>query len=184
MIKQINLSGSKVTCEIKKNCRAKRIGITVFPGGKLKLTVPWPVSIKRAEAFLSENASWVLKNLAKAKLLPKASRKRDEYKKIKHSAEEIIKKRVFEINQFYKFNFGRIAIRNQGTLWGSCSSNGNLNFNYKLALLPRKYTDYVIIHELCHLREMNHSQRFWNLVEKKVPDYKIIRKELRKLSIF
>jgi predicted metal-dependent hydrolase len=72
-----------------------------------------------------------------------------------------------------------IRIRNQTSLWGSCTRTGNLQFNYKLVYLPKRSVDYIVVHELCHLKEHNHSQRFWKLVEKMIPDYKQIRRSLR-----
>lgn len=78
---------------------------------------------------------------------------------------------------------GRIAIRNTRSRWGSCSSKGNLNFSYRLSLLPAHLSDYVIIHEVCHLREFNHSSRFWDLVALTAPDFDKHREELKKHSL-
>ena len=75
--------------------------------------------------------------------------------------------------------YGRITIRSQKTRWGSCSSGGNLNFNCRLMKAPTSVLDYVIVHELCHRLEMNHSSRFWALVEQVMPDYRVHRKWLR-----
>jgi len=74
---------------------------------------------------------------------------------------------------------GKIAIRNQRSRWGSCSKKGNLNFNYKLVFLPPEVRDYVIVHELCHIKEFNHAKPFWALVAETVPEYKALRKQLR-----
>jgi len=74
---------------------------------------------------------------------------------------------------------GRVAIREQKTRWGSCSVKGNLNFNWKLIMAPPPVLDYVVIHELCHLWEFNHSPRFWTLVEKQMPDYRVWKKWLK-----
>ena len=74
---------------------------------------------------------------------------------------------------------GRITIREQKTRWGSCSSRGNLNFNWKLIMAPPQVLDYVVIHELCHLHEFNHSPRFWSLVERQMPDYEVWKKWLK-----
>jgi len=128
---------------------------------------------------------YFLKNLQKPRRRKRASSslERKKYLKFKESAEILIRKRVLEINEFYQFPFGKITIRNQKTRWGSCSKSGNLNFNYKIALLPRLYMDYVISHELCHLKEFNHSKNFWDLVEKTIPDYRKIRKTIRRLNI-
>jgi hypothetical protein len=67
--------------------------------------------------------------------------------------------------------------------WGSCSKKGNLNFNYKIALLPQRHSDYVIVHELCHLREFNHSKKFWDLVEQAVPNHRALRTELKRAGV-
>lgn len=75
--------------------------------------------------------------------------------------------------------YNRIAIRAQHTRWGSCSGKGNLNFNCLLALVPAEVLDYTVVHELCHLKEMNHSPKFWGEVEKILPDYKQCRKWLK-----
>ena len=75
------------------------------------------------------------------------------------------------------------SMRNQKTRWGSCSSNGNLNFNNRLLFVPEELVDYVVVHELAHRKEMNHSNAFWNVVEKYMPDYKECRKKLREYHI-
>ena len=110
----------------------------------------------------------------------KKRRVNKKYKKNKDKALSIVKDRIEYFNNFYNFKWNRIVIRNQKTRWGSCSRKGNLNFNYKIALLPPKSADYIIVHELCHLGEFNHSQKFWDLVAKTIPDYLVIRKDLRK----
>ena len=79
--------------------------------------------------------------------------------------------------------YGRISMRNQKTRWGSCSSNGNLNFNNRLLFVPKELVDYVVVHELSHRKEMIHSNAFSNVVEKNMPDYKERRKKLREYHI-
>lgn len=76
--------------------------------------------------------------------------------------------------------FGRVTVRDQRTRWASCSREGNLSFNWRLALAPAETLDYVVIHELAHRLEMNHSRRFWTHVAKHCPDHKVHRKWLRK----
>jgi hypothetical protein len=104
-----------------------------------------------------------------------------DYPKLKKTALELAQKKVLQFNQWYNLPYRRISIRNQKTRWGSCSKAGNLNYNYKIALLPEKLADYIIVHELCHLKEFNHSRKFWDLVAQTLPDYKERRKEIKKL---
>lgn len=103
---------------------------------------------------------------------------RAAYKKHKESARALVHKKLTEHNAHYALTFGKIAIRNQRTRWGSCSKNGNLNFHYRIVELPEHLADYIIVHELCHLAEFNHSKRFWGLVAQKIPDHKAARKAL------
>lgn len=101
----------------------------------------------------------------------------------KEKARIHIQNRLAYWNTFYNFQYGRIAIRNQTSRWGSCSKKGNLNFNYRIIFLSEALMDYVIVHELCHLKEFNHSQNFWNLVAQAMPAYKKLRSELRSINI-
>lgn len=103
-----------------------------------------------------------------------------QYLKYKEVARGIVHRKLEEFNKIYNFKYNKISIKNQKTRWGSCSRSGNINFNYKIALLSDRLADYIIVHELCHLGEFNHSKNFWNLVEKTIPDYEQRREELRK----
>ena len=94
-----------------------------------------------------------------------------------------VENRLSYINKFYNFKINRIVIKNQTTRWGSCSSKGNLNFNYKIIYLKPHLADYLVVHELCHLGELNHSKRFWALVSKTIPNYVKISKELKRTHI-
>jgi predicted metal-dependent hydrolase len=101
----------------------------------------------------------------------------------KEYARAFILARLAHWHAVYGYAYGRVAIRNQSSRWGSCSKKGNLNFNYRIALLSPELMDYVIVHELCHLKEFNHSQNFWNLVAREIPEYKKIRNELRMIAL-
>ena len=111
---------------------------------------------------------------------PKNNKKYLEYKEV---ARELVNSRLKFWNEHYKLKYGRVSIRNQRSRWGSCSSKRNLNFNYKITLLPSHLADYVIIHELCHLKVFNHSQTFWDLVAEKAPNYLELVSELKKTRI-
>ena len=95
----------------------------------------------------------------------------------------VIEAKLLQFNSYYNFKYNKISIRHQKTRWGSCSSDGNLSFNCKLACLSNDLQEYVVAHELCHLQEMNHSKDFWALVEKTVPNYKELRAQLKNINI-
>lgn len=102
------------------------------------------------------------------------------YKIHKPAAQALAEQKVAQWNQLYNFPVGRVSIKNARTRWGSCSAKGNLNFNYKIALLPEHLADYLVVHELCHIGQFNHSQAFWDLVAQAVPEYRERRAELKK----
>lgn len=115
----------------------------------------------------------------------KRSRRRSaskHYMEYKELARAIIHERLVVYSGHYELTYNRVAIRNQRTCWGSCSEYKNLNFNYKIIFLPEMLMDYVIVHELCHLRHLNHSEDFWNLVAETIPDYREKRTHLKKMT--
>jgi len=99
--------------------------------------------------------------------------------KKREQARRFVLQKLKYFNQFYNFKISRVSIKNQSTRWGSCSSLGNLNFNYKIIYIRPALADYLIVHELCHLGELNHSKRFWALVKQAIPNYKKLNRELR-----
>ena len=103
-----------------------------------------------------------------------------DYQQNKASAYALALSRLQYFNQFYNYSWKRVTVKNSITRWGSCSRLGNLNFNYRIATLPPELSDYIIVHELCHLGEFNHSKNFWDLVERTVPNYLQLRAELKK----
>lgn len=104
------------------------------------------------------------------------------YQVHKETAREVIVARLEHFNQYYQLPYKRVAIRNQRRCWGSCSELGNLNFSYKLLFLPACLRDYIVVHELCHLKELNHGPQFWALVGEVLPEYKALRRELRRIE--
>ena len=98
---------------------------------------------------------------------------------LKHLAKKYITARTRQFSIRYGYNVGKVIIRGQKTRWGSCSARRNLSFNYKLMKYREEIIDYVIIHEMCHLKEMNHSKNFWALVENLCPNFKSLKKELK-----
>ena len=105
------------------------------------------------------------------------------FKENKEKALNLITSRITYFNKIYNYKFKNVRVKKQRTIWGSCSKKGNLSFNYKLIFLPTELLDYVIVHELCHLKEFNHSKKYWDLVEKTIPNYKTLRKQARMFVI-
>ncbi len=105
------------------------------------------------------------------------------YRAHKEHARRLVHERLVHWNQVYNVPYKRVAIRDQRSRWGSCSSKQNLNFNYRIIFLPSELVDYIIVHELCHLLEMNHSSRFWAHVERTFPHYEVLRLELLRIPI-
>lgn len=112
----------------------------------------------------------------------RASSVTKHYVENKAAARELVLARLVHFNQHYNFTWNRVAIRNQRRCWGSCTSLKNLNFNYKLLLLPSHLRDYIIVHELCHLKELHHGQAFWDLVAEQMPQYQQCVAELRAID--
>jgi predicted metal-dependent hydrolase len=181
--KLIKLKENQIEYTLKNSQRARRMRLAVYCDGNLTVTVPYGFDLTAVENFIRQKTDWIIKKLdyfKKRKINPlfiKSGKK--EYKKLKSAANQIATEKVNYFNQTYKFEYNKISIRNQKTRWGSCSRRGNLSFNYKIALLPSDLADYIIVHELCHLKEFNHSLKFWNLVEMTIPLHKEIRKKLR-----
>lgn len=121
---------------------------------------------------------WILKR----KRRKRASSVTRHYLDHKAAARAIIHERLDHFNRHYQYSWNRVAIRNTRRSWGSCSSLKNLNFSYKLLFLPDDLLDYIIVHELCHLKELNHGPAFWALVAETIPDYKERIKRLRAIE--
>lgn len=178
MIKEVVLNNQKISYQIRKSKKAKRMRLAVYCDGSVVITQPRNINFINIENFLKLKASWLLKkidffNNSKSSL-PKRSRK--DYLENKEKVLSLVNIKIAELNKIYNFEFNKISIRNQKTRWGSCSRKKNLNFNYRMMYLPEKVIDYIIVHELCHLKEFNHSKNFWNLVQIAIPDYKNIKK--------
>ncbi len=150
------------------------------------VTVPRFFSQNIVEKFLADKAGWILRKVEYFKRHPqilRIGRGRREYKKLKNQTVAFVKEKIAEINKLYNFSFNRICVKNHRSRWGSCSKKGNLNFNYRIFHLPVELAEYIVAHELCHLRELNHSKSFWSLVARAIPDYKVLRKKLKKVIL-
>ena len=161
-----------------KIIRSKRKTISVCIKTDCSIEVRAPMKMPKAEIneFLIKKSGWLEKHMQKMKERQKQQEQaipltKEEIQELANKAMLIIPERAAYYARLMGVNYGRITIRNQKTRWGSCSSKGNLNFNCLLMLTPTEVMDYVVVHELCHLKELNHSKRFWEEVSKVMPDY-------------
>ncbi|MDE6714574.1 MAG: M48 family metallopeptidase [Lachnospiraceae bacterium] len=171
------------TTEIIKSKR-KSIGFEIKEPGRLIVRVPFSMSRDRIFREMEKNRGWIDKHMLivqerekEREKLPKFTG--EEVEKMAEEALAAIPPKVQEYAAVLGVSYGRITIRNQKSRWGSCSAKGNLNFNCLLVKVPEDVRDYVIVHELCHRMEMNHSENFWKLVESVLPDYRERRKWLK-----
>lgn len=188
MSHSIVLHGNAVQYTIRNHARAKRLRLTVYAGGEIVVTIPKGTKQKTVERFIYQQADWLLHQLQETiqpqnGLFLDCTGSTAEYRRVKEDARAEIHSLLEKWNTHYNFQYKKVYIRNQRTRWGSCSSNKNLSFNYRLHFLPEYLRDYVIVHELCHLRQMNHSIAFWTLVSETMPDYKERRADLKQIAI-
>lgn len=166
--------------------RRKTYGISVAPGGKVTVRIPLRGSERFAISMAEEKKDWIAASVRKMQAVePRpAQKEKTPYERrleapYRQAAKEYIPKRADYYAAILGVTYNTITIRDQKTRWGSCSGKGNLSFNWRLILAPPKVLDYVVVHELCHRKEMNHSPRFWALVESIMPDYQQYRKWLK-----
>ncbi len=170
---------------IQQKSGIRRIKMEITNNSQVLVTAPKFLSKSEIDNFVVNNVAWINKRINKnsSKInLPKPKGlvdKQRTYLEAKKMIIELLKK----ININNEFNYKRVSIKDMKTRWGSCSTQKNLNFNYRLIYLPEIMSRYVVIHELCHLREMNHGKDFWKLVGKYCPDYNLIKKEYKKYTL-
>ena len=150
-------------------------------GGKLVVRAPRFASVQLIEKFLAKHKKWIDEHLA-AELKRKENEceiSPEEIKVIKKQAAIYLKEKTEYYSKLMNLKYSRITITSAKTRFGSCSSKGNISYSYKLMLYPEAAREYVVVHELAHLVEMNHSKRFYAIVEKYLPDYKERRRMLK-----
>ena len=167
---------------IRSNRRT--ISLEITPVGQVLVRAPRRMSELETHAFVESKSTWLAKHLQKKEKdmesLQEEGRFTDkEMKRLHELAKKVIPEKVAYYARLMGVTYGRISIRKQKTRWGSCSREGNLNFNCLLMMAPPEVLDYVVVHELSHRLEMNHSARFWAQVEKVMPDYRVPRRWLK-----
>ena len=168
---------------ILKRSGRKTLSVELKPDASLIVRAPLGVPEERIFSFLEEHRTWIEsrrgKLLERIEAMPSDALSDEAIRKLANEAVRDIPIRVRHFAPLVGVTYGRITIRNQKTRWGSCSAKKNLNFNCLLMLTPPEVRDYVVVHELCHIREMNHSARFWAQVERVLPDYRVQVRWLR-----
>jgi len=182
---KIKINDKEIDFTLKRRRGVQSVRLAIYSNGIFVVTAPKWYPLYIINKFLAEKAEWIynkLKNVDFAELKFKQKTEKINYQTQKETTRKIIKKRLDFFNRYYNFEYNRISVKNQKSCWGSASCKGNLNFNYKVANLPDDLRDYVLVHELCHLKEMNHGGEFWKLVAEIFPNYKSLRKKLKNIK--
>ena len=157
----------------------KTIAIQIQPDGQVVVRCPKGMRLEEARRFVKSKADWIEKHLAKLDRQETVKYTPQQIEHLREQTRALVAARVNYYAPIVGVTYHQIAIRSQRTRWGSCSSKGNLNFNCLLALVPPEVLDYIVVHELCHLKELNHSERFWREVARVLPDYQARKQWLK-----
>lgn len=192
MLAELWISLDKEEIEVKI-IRSKRrsMAIQIRTDGSVVVRVPMHASDRAIKRFVSAHARWIADN--RGQMFERRKKLADNpydipaWESLSAADKKIAKQKIMEHVDYYarrmEIDYGSISMRNQKSRWGSCSSKGNLNFNYRLAYLPEELLDYVVVHELAHRRHMDHSAAFWEEVETYYPAYKKCRQMLNDILL-
>lgn len=156
----------------------KTLAVQIRADGTVIARAPLRMPKDRILCFLSEKASWIrmqqgrMQEREKMRQQARIHLDAAQEKELRERAKSVLAQRTAYFARQIGVTYGRITVRDQKTRWGSCSQTGNLNFNFRLILAPLEVLDYVVVHELCHRRQMNHSAQFWQDVAQVLPDYR------------
>ncbi|MEE1312341.1 MAG: SprT family zinc-dependent metalloprotease [Lachnospiraceae bacterium] len=164
--------------------KRKTLAIQITSDGSILVRAPKQMTKEEIKKFVWQQENWIQKHQKKVEVRKKevgqlVKLNEEEKQKLKEQAKKVFKEKAAYYARIIGVNYGRITIREQKTRWGSCSQKGNLNFNFRLLLAPEKVLDYVVVHELCHRKQMNHSKIFWSEVARVFPEYETCREWLR-----
>lgn len=180
--------------EIRLSPYRSTLSAEVKADGKLVVHAPSEIRLQQISSFLERRQDWILSHMERQKKMKQAAVSRGEgfyapgeltlprdrlIRRLREETREMVRERLPYYSAMIGVSYGKVTIRAMTTRWGTCSGKGDLSFNVLLARCPEEVLDYVVVHELCHRREMNHSPRFWALVEKVLPDYRSCRQWLK-----
>jgi predicted metal-dependent hydrolase len=156
--------------------RARRYVLRVDSDGRVRVTIPRGGSRREADAFAQKHAEWVARQRAR---LPRGVPAVEERSALRERAVQDLPPRLIELARQQGLSVSRVSVRNQRSRWGSCGRDGHICLNWRLVLMPRWVSDYVLIHELMHLKRMDHSPAYWSLVADAYSEYRAARQWLR-----
>ncbi len=160
--------------------KRKTVSLKVTPELKVEVRAPRGLSRKIIDEIINKHSKWIQKRIDLINKQPlKAPPTKDEIKELKKRTGIIVLPLVEAYACQMGVKYERVSITSAKKVFGSCTAKKHLNFSFRLALYPMEAIEYVVVHELCHLKEMNHSKKFWSEVEKVLPDYKERRKLLK-----
>ena len=166
---------------IRKNVRSRRVTLRVNPRRGVTVTIPYFVPYKAGLEFFLAKKDWVMKvqERQRERIGSEHIPTPEEIEALRKTAKEVLPARLHELAARYSFEYNSVRIKHNSSNWGSCSRKGNINLNLNLVRLPDELRDYVILHELCHLRHPNHGLQFHALLESLCPDHLAKQKALR-----
>ena len=170
------LTGTIAPVYYVRHRRARRYVLRIDLDGRLRLTIPRGGSRREADLFARQHLEWIARQRAR---LPRPALPVDDGRMLRARALCELPLRLMEAAARHGLTTSRVSVRDQRTRWGSCGRDGHICLNWRLVLMPSWVSDYVIIHELMHLRRMDHSPAYWKLVAEAYPDYQAARRWLR-----
>lgn len=178
------VANTTIKYSVRESRLAKRMRVAVYADGDVVVTKPMNVSFENLKSFVEAKKLWIIKKTEEKKIaiVPELKENsRMHYLLNKSEAKKLVKQKLEEWNEKLELEYRSFSIKNLKSRWGSCSSNKNLSFNYKILFLPEMMQDYIIVHELCHLKTMNHSKKFWALLGNIMPNYLSIKEKIKKI---
>lgn len=176
----LTIEDLKIPIDFKRQNR-KTLAISITEDAGLMVKAPLAMPEKEIEGFINQRRFWIYKQAKRvlAQIEHRPDRSAEELRMLQKKAAAVLQEKTAYYAKVLGVTCQRIRIGDQKTFWGSCSSQGRISYNWHLVLMPEKIQDYVVVHELCHLLEMNHSPKFWSFVEEIIPDYRERRKWLK-----
>lgn len=185
MINSIKIGNQEINFRLRQAGLVRNLRLSVHPSKGLSVSAPRWVSKKTIINFLLDKQEWILKNLEIQKQKQVSAGTSGTHKDFllnKSKALHLVRDKIAKLNAVYGFKHGKVSIKNMTSRWGSCSKKGNLNFNYKMVYLADELAEYIVAHELSHLSQMNHGRNFWKLVASTIPNWQILRKQLKSIN--